>query len=459
MDEVNHNTLGLKKVGRKISGSLGIKALVLVFMGLILMIPLAMIDGLLNERQYRKAEAVAEIGHSWGGQQTVCGPILSLPVVFKKEVVKKRLINGIESFERTMDEKKDTLYVLPNEVEMSGRLDPDVLKRGIFSAAVYRASVELGAAWTKPDVRAMGYEDVTVEWAKATVLFNVTEPQRLLSIRAVSFDDTELAGEPVRLPLSNREWIGFPADWSNQSGLEVNLGLEIKGSERFHFLVLGDESEVNLNSSWAHPSFEGTSIPLQRTVRDNGFEANWKFSAFGRGLPKHWLSTSDVFSDALVNRSSSGVALIDPVDNYRLAERSMKYGALFVALGFVVFFLFEAILGIRLHGMQYFLAGAAQVLFFLIVLALSEIVAFSWAYLIGAIASAGLVSLYAISMLGNRRRSVPVVSILASLYGVLFVILKEQDYALLAGSALLFLALATVMFLTRKLDWAGSRAT
>lgn len=197
-------------------------------------------------------------------------------------------------------------------------------------------------------------------------------------------------------------------------------------------------------------------LPEERTVGVDGFEALYRFSEFGRGMPQAWVGSERRSLEPMFAEAISGVDLIDPINNYRLVDRSLKYGLLFVGAGFGVLFLFEILRRLNLHPMQNVLAGGGIVMFFLLLLSLSEVIAFGWAYLWSTLASASLVGLYAGSILGQGRQGLVFGAVMAAMFGFLYIVLRQQDLALLAGSAFVFSALALVMYLTRKLDWSRS---
>ena len=140
-------------------------------------------------------------------------------------------------------------------------------------------------------------------------------------------------------------------------------------------------------------------------------------------------------------------------EGYRMVERALKHGVLVLALVFTAFFLFEILAGLRLHPVQYALVGAALCLFYLALLALGEVAAPGPAYIVAAAASSALITLYSAAILRSRGRAGIIAALLAAVYGALYVVLRMEDYALLAGTAALFVALGAVMYCTRHIDW------
>ena len=216
-------------------------------------------------------------------------------------------------------------------------------------------------------------------------------------------------------------------------------------------MPFGRETSVSLRSNWPHPSFQGNWLPAKRAVTDHGFEASWSIPFLGRNYPQAWNDGTSM--SETVAASKFGLDLITPVDEYRMAERSTKYAGLFILLTFATIWLIEVLARLRVHPIQYLLVGAAMCLFFLLELALSEHLGFAPAYAVASVAVVGLIASYSLAALHSPRRAGVVGGLVAALYAYLYVLLKNEDYALLIGSVGLFLMLAAVMYLTRRIDW------
>jgi inner membrane protein len=223
------------------------------------------------------------------------------------------------------------------------------------------------------------------------------------------------------------------------------------GSRELSFSPLGRRTTAGMASEWASPSFFGAFLPTDRKVGKNGFSASWVVPFLARGFGQSFQTSDD--AAAAILTPASGVRFYQPVDHYQLVERSLKYAILFIALAFLVFFVVETVSPRRLHAVQYALVGAAQALFYLLLLSFSEHIGFANAYLVASAATIVLTGLYAVSALANKLRAAVLTAILAALYTLLYIILNAEDYALLIGSSLLFVALAATMYVTRKIDW------
>jgi inner membrane protein len=230
-----------------------------------------------------------------------------------------------------------------------------------------------------------------------------------------------------------------------------SFAVAVKGSEGIAFAPVGKESTIALTSSWTSPKFSGAFLPTDRSVTDSGFSAEWRISSFGRSYPQVWQGSEVGFERVL--SSTAGADLYEQTDFYTKIDRSIKYAILFIAVTFLVLFLFETLARIRIHPLQYLLVGAALALFYLLLLSFSEQIGFFVAYLLATLMTAFLISLYCARVLGAKGRAFGMFAMLIALYGYLYFVLLLEDYALLFGSLLIFVLLATVMYLTRNVNW------
>jgi inner membrane protein len=229
----------------------------------------------------------------------------------------------------------------------------------------------------------------------------------------------------------------------------------LNGSLGAYFSPFARNTVVEIESNSRNPSFQGNWLPSKRSISDSGFRASWSIPFLGRNYPQAWTSTADMGN--AIEASRFGVELSDPVDHYRMAERSVKYAGLFVLLTFTVIWLIEVLAGLRVHPIQYLMLGGALCLFYLLELSLSEHVGFPVAYAIASVAVVGMVGAYCLAVLHNVRRALVVAAGVAALYVYLYVLLMNEDYALLIGSVGLFAILGAVMYVTRRVQWYGAR--
>ena len=422
---------------------------------LLLHIPLAMTRGVLRERQQYQAEATDAIASVWGREQRITGPVLAVPYGYETTVFRSKVVNGRAVQVEEVEIATATAYFLPEELSVNGELGPEVRHRGIYDTVVYTAKMGL-AGWFKPDFAAADIRAARIDWAKAYVLFGVSDLRGLRMVSSLKIGTTEAAFES-----SEGTAAAFLPLLAKVSGLEPGTRVEfafdatVQGSQGVELAPLGKTTRASLKSSWADPSFRGAALPSRREVDEEGFTAEWESSHFSRGFPQTWTTQTIANDDvvAKIGAASFGVSLAQPVTGYSMVERAQKYGLLFFVLIFTVFFLFETTAALRIHPLQYALVGVALCLFFLSFLALSEFWPIASAYGASAALCTTMIALYAHSFLKTGWRTLVVAGGLGATYGYLYFVLKSQDYALLAGTAALFAGVALVMFFTRRVDW------
>jgi inner membrane protein len=242
------------------------------------------------------------------------------------------------------------------------------------------------------------------------------------------------------------------AAWQQREPLPFQLQLTLVGQERLSVVPLADENTAHLVSAWPHPSFGGEFLAVRRKVDERGFEADWAVSSLvssARAQLAH-RGPQPAPLDAL---DSFDVSLVEPLNVYVLASRAAKYGLLFVALTLLAAFMFELFRKLRLHPVQYGLVGVSITLFFLLLVALSEKVAFGLAYAAAAGASTLLLTVYFSAVLGAWQRGLGLGVYVGVLYAAMYGLLSSEDNALLLGALLLFALLALLMVGTRRVDW------
>ena len=251
----------------------------------------------------------------------------------------------------------------------------------------------------------------------------------------------------------------LPEGTRNQTTpLTAEIQLELVGSESAAFVPLGSSTEVEISSSWPHPSFGGRFLPSEREVRDSGFLARWRLSSLAtsaQAQTKNQDSLCPIGADRQLDRcvDSFSVSFIDPINPYSLTDRATKYGFLFIVLTFVAVAMFEIMKRLRVHPVQYLLVGAALCSFFLLLISLSEHLPFGAAYGFAASACVLLLGYYASHILGGLARGLPLGGGIALLYGLLYLLLQLEQTALVVGSIAMFVVLSIVMIVTRKVNW------
>jgi len=432
------------------------KLIIIALIGLLLLIPLGMVDGLLRERDIRRHDAVSEIENTWGREQVIIGPILRLP--YKKTVVKERksTVDGIMRTVPYTEVDEGFIFLLPNKLVANGNVDPLTRYRGIYETVVYNANLVLSGSFPQPDLTGTGITHDDIQWDRVTANLQVSDLRGASRKMEIHFGEQVFnmtpgvkldgRGTGVHATLHGvRPWTG---------DVPFTLDLQVHGSGNLFLAPLGEETDVTLTSPWPDPSFQGAFLPVEQEIGPDGFTAKWQVSYFGRNYPQQYVIDGNreaAPTDSTYGGSLFGLRLAQLMDSYRPVERAMKYGVLIIVLVFGTFFLFELMAGLRVHVLQYVLIGGALILFYLALLSVSEFVDFAYAYAIGAGAATLLITFYSRSILGSLLNCGVIFGLLSAVYLFLYMTLRMQDYALLTGTLGLFCLLAAAMYITRNL--------
>lgn len=433
-----------RALSRLAAGGLGLKVAIVIALGLVMLVPLELVRGVIVERAVRAGEVTAEIAGKWAGEQTLRGPFLLLPA--------ERANPNIPDAEPS----RRLVVLLPEDFTAAVETLTETRSRGIFDAEIYTAKVRLAGGFDEgsldPALLDGGWR---LRPDQAVLALGVSDPRGLQEDLALSWDGKAAeakGGTPAEFgALAGVHWpvAAFANDASDGFAIEMTL----RGSGQLALLPAGRRNSLAIAGNWASPSFDGTSLPQRHEVTAEGFSAEWRVSHLTRTLPQSWSGSQGPGADW--RAMTVGVKFLDPVDFYRLSERSVKYGALFIALTFLVLFLFELLLKVSIHPVQYLLVGAALVVFFLSLVAFAEVAGFAVAYGLSALIVAAMVSLYAAAVLRRRLWGGVLFVVTSALYGLLFVILRLEEAALLSGTLVLLVALGVTMFATRRLDGAA----
>jgi inner membrane protein len=432
-------------------GSAVLKVVAIGVLGTCLIVPLALVWILVAERAARKDAAVTETVSSIGRAQTVGGVVLDLPY----EALERQANGTVVTVTRHA-------YIHPEQLTIEGTATPEIRHRGIYKVIVYRTAVKLRGTIAPPDVARLNAGATTVHWDRAATTVEISDLRGTLAVSPLTFGDRQVALEPMSESSPFAAGIRglTPLAPDTTAAIPFSVDLTLAGSEALRFVPAGKSTDVRLASPWPDPGFSGAFLPTSREAGAQGFQARWQVSYLARNFPHAWL---DANVDRMTMRnqrqaSSFGVTFVQSVDHYQQTERAVKYGLLFVLLTFTVFLLWELLRNLRLHPIQYLLIGAALVVFYLLLLSLAEHMRFALAYGIAAGATIALVAGYSASVLSaGIRGAIGIGGWLTALYGVLYVLLQLEDVALLIGSIFVFVMLALVMFLTRRIDWSGGR--
>ncbi|QTT86487.1 cell envelope integrity protein CreD [Pseudomonas chlororaphis] len=429
-------------------------AIALLILGLL--VPLLMIDGLIQERQELRDGVLTDIARSSSYSQQLSGPLLVVP--YRKVVRTWKTNEKTNRRYQEQGEERGQLYFLPEHFELDGQVRTELRARGIYQARLFHANNRISGQFALPEQLGIKEDFVDYKFEQPFLAVGISDIRGIEQALAL-----ELNGQNLPFAPGTRiDWLGegvhvnLPLlDGQRSTDLDFAFDLQLQGTGQLQVLPVGKTSKVRLRADWPHPSFIGNYLPAQREISDLGFAANWQTSFFSTNLESALINClASGQCDEFKNRSF-GVSFIDPVDQYLKSDRAIKYALLFITLTFAGFFLFEVLKSLAVHPVQYALVGVALAFFYLLLLSLSEHIGFALAYLLSAGACVTLIGFYVCHVLRSLGHGLSFAVGLAALYGLLYSLLSAEDYALLMGSLLLFGLLGVFMVLTRKLDWYG----
>lgn len=429
-----------------------LKLIVTVMLALFLMIPSTMIMYVVQERQDSRIQAEAEIGQKLGQAQTITGPIIS---------INDSAVNSFTHF-------------LPSKLEIKSEIEPEIRYRGLFKIAVYKTKINLKGSFDKLDLKQVDNIQDKISFDKSYLQIGISDMRGIKNALSINLNGKSYPLKPSLKANnvfssyynSDPKYDSNPSMSNNDNGVHIQLSdlklvkndststynfdvnLELSGSKELKFVPIGKTTTVEMSSKWGNPSFIGDYLPIEKNVTDNNFTAKWNVLEFNRSFPQIVRNNNHN-----IMAKSFGVSLLIPIDGYAQTNRAIKYSYLFVGLTFIAFFLIEVVNRLRLHPIQYLLVGFALSLFYLMLLSISEYLSFGMAYLSAFIAIVGLITFYTSYAFKNKKISLLLFSLLTLQFGYLYVLLSLEDYSLLLGSFGLFVIIATVMLVTRKLDW------
>ncbi len=412
----------------------------------VLLVPLMMVWALLSDRERRASEVEADVSQSWGGAQRVAGPFLIVPY---KEV--RRVKQEDEIVEKVV---RQNMVFLPDDLSIETNVEGEIRKRSIFEVSVYRASLTVTGEFAAPKSEELVDDTATMLWEEALLAIGVSD------VRA--FQDnvllkTSLSGD--RIPFEPS--VGVPGAYINgihaplknaENGFRFEVDVNLKGSQTLSFVPAGRNTQVKATSNWPDPSFYGSFLPDTPRISDDGFEAEWQVPHLARSVPQQWILGQ--YNLNVFDNSQFGVRFYQSIDFYHLVERSLKYAVLFIVIVFAAVFVLESLSGERVHMVQYLFVGLSQIVFYLLLLSLAEHRGFEFAYQVAAVATVSLITIYTGLILRSVWRGIVMFAVLLLTYGLLYFLLKLEDYALLVGSVAVFAVLAITMFATLRLDWS-----
>lgn len=432
------------------------KMVMVGFLTLVLLIPLFFVQDLIKERSQRKSEMVDEVTELWGKDILFYGPILRVPY----SSYETYNVTNPKTNATTIQRKIITQYAyfFPNELKNTSTVKKnESLKRGIFNHVVFTADLAFKGTFSHLNLAKLGLTEEQMQWDKAAIVVKTTNLKSIKSELKIQLNASKFNFEPQNSEKSEYSVLAtnvFNYKEINPTGtLVFDFSITYNGSSSLKFIPIGKTTTVSVTSDWESPSFEGTfaASDTTKTVNQNGFHADWKILDINRTFAQQYMNGLPDLDDYLF-----GVKLIQTVDEYQQNERASKYGFLVIGLTFLLFFLIQSISKINIHIFQYSMIGLALIMFYTLLISITEHSSFSLAYAIAGSSVVSLITLYSVSILKNKKFPMFIGIALTVLYTFIFVIIQLEDYALLVGSIGLFAILAGVMYCSRKIDWHTS---
>jgi inner membrane protein len=422
-----------------------LKSFFIAFLILALLIPTFLIMYLVTERKDRKQEVTKEISNKWSAAQTITGPFLIIPYTENENS------NG------NVVTVKKNLFLLPEQLNINGTIEPEIRYRSIYKVPVFTAKpLVLNGKFAKHNFTAVGVNPAILKWNEAKLCIGISDLKGIKQ-QSIKWNGQVLnmeAGVPDNSIVQQGISIPMPLDSSFIDGENnFSVQLTLQGSEKIYCTPLGSSTAVHFSSVWNNPAFDGKYLPDTERITGKGFEADWSISQFNRDFPK--IFTGNSKATQLVNESAFGVILLSPFDAYAQTMRSLKYAILIIGLTFFAYFFTEIFQRRPVHPLQYILIGMALVIFYILLLSISEYIQFPYAYLTASAATVLLLSWYTKSIFRKWNVVLVFAALLSVLYLFIYVLIQMQDNALLFGSVGLFALLAAAMYLSRKIDWFG----
>lgn len=413
----------------------------------LLLIPLMMLGNIIDERADYRADVTETLRQSSAGAQKVVGPLIAIPVTHTTIVLEK---DGDNPAKEVTSERSYIRYWLPESLLVNGQQQVESRKIGIYDGQIWHSDITLKAEF---DPKRLGINaDENTRFGEPFVVLLVSDARGIGQVKMTKMNGEPLSVEPgtglprdlegMHMPLGNADRLSTPQT--------LEMSFRLNGTAEFSVVPLGRNSEMTLVSDWPHPGFMGDFLPEKRDVSTSGFQASWQSSWFANNLDSK-IARKD--PDEWKYLPAFSVSIATAADQYQQTDRAVKYALLLIALTFMAFFVFETLTARQLHPLQYLLVGLSLVMFYLVLLALSEHIGFTPAWIIASLLGAAINGVYLHGMLKSWRASLSFIGALLVLDGVMWGLLNSEDIALLLGTGVLFAALSTVMILTRRFDW------
>ena len=458
MEKMDNNSYKIPSRKKRFSPLMR-KITFLIILLITLLIPLIFVGELVERREKLFKETVKEIGNEWGKSQKIIAPVISLSYIdstlSKDDSIRNEKNVVVQPVERR-------IAILPEELNATIEMKDELRHRGIYNATVYTANIKLTGYFSLKDFPnkndMIAYLSIGLSDTKALVKVNK------FKLGNVEQDLETMSGTMASPLFANgiSGKIGPEYDgMMKEDKIPFEIDIDFRGSREISILPLGKKNNFDIKSNWKSPSFSGV-LPVERNIDGNGFTAKWEVSNLIRNYPQVLDIDKDVyydFKDSYSDVDYDGeestivkVLLYNSVTDYTQIYRACRYGILFILMSLVIVYIFEIVSKKVAHYVQYIVVGFSLVMFYLLLLSLSEHLGFEMAYLLASLAIVIPNSLYVASMTDNKKFGIGMFIFLSGIYAILFSILRMEQYALLAGTLLILAMLYVVMYLTKKAD-------
>jgi inner membrane protein len=444
---------------KKFTNGYTFKVIMLAVLVLLLLIPLAMIKGLVWERSRTAESAENDIMEAWGAELSEGGPVLRIPGIRTVETRTKTEKDG-ETISIT--EYPFALVVTPETLNIKADFKTEVRKRGIFSVPLFYGELNLSGVFDPSRAVSSLLPNEILNPGGAELVISLSSQKGIRKINRAVWNGGDLFFQPGSRDLAlagtknNAAGVYASLPGFTNSPSRFDISILIQGGKSLRLLPIGQDTHVEVASDWASPSFQGAFLPASSLISDSDFSAKWDVSYLSRNIPLFWQQNA---APENITASSFGVNFYRQIDAYSLNIRAVKYAIIFLVIPFLTLFLLEIFIKTRIHPVPYLLSGIGNIIFYLLLLSLSEQIPFFAAYLAAAAAVTAMLTLYSRTLVTSWNRSFYMGFTVAVSYVIFYAVLNAESYALLIGSIGAFVIVALVMFLTRKFSWYGDDDT
>ena len=415
---------------------------------LLFLIPISLIKDLIHDRRSYQSEAVDSIILPLGGRSEILGIVVALPYKVHSTFVDSKGVSRTET-------STDYILFAPDVYDLSVSVLPRFLSRGIFKVPVFQGEIAMNAKFSSFDCSHYKIDERDLMMDEAVLMLGVSNPKTLCAQPSISADGGKLSVSSIKYdsisPFSTTVYFSLPLA-RMEDGLNLTGTVKFQGGESIKIQPVAADNEIRMESSWATPSFSGGWLPSERSVKSDGFSAVWNIAGLSTAFPKSWRAEEKIRGESVE------VSLITPVDTYKKTTRSIKYALLFMLVPFISIFICEIFSKVQIHPVQYCLVGLADVMFYLLLLSISEHLPFNTSYALSALCVCTTTFLYSAAIFHRFKWGALLSAVQMISYVFLYGTLQAEDYALLIGSIGLFMVVALLMFITRKIDWYDIRS-